>query len=116
MSSGRRELAPQTVKYAAIAATASGTRTIVAAVAGKKICLLHYIAGSTGNTTFKWQSFDGGSGYTDLSGAIPPRASGDSTCEASYNPDGHFETVSGEALVMVVGGNDVAGHLTYIEV
>ena len=111
---GFRSLGSVKVKHAAIAAAASGTRTIVAAVAGKRICVSHYHHGAPGNTTVQWQSFDGTSTYTDLTGVIPPR-NGDH-CEGSYNPDGHFETLVGEALVAVIGGVAIAGHLTYIEI
>ena len=115
MTGGHNELGSREVKYAVVNAAASGTATVVAAVSGKRIRVLNYVAACTGNSTFKWQSFDGASTYTDLSGEIPPRTNADSMCEASYTPDGHFQTISGEALVVVVGGNALDGHLSYIE-
>ena len=114
MNAGHNDLAPHEVKYAVISSAASGTRSVVAAVSGKRIRVLNYVVVASGNTTIQWQSFDGGSTYTDLSGDMPPRNV--DHCEASYSPDGHFQTISGEALVVVVGGNALEGHLSYIEV
>ena len=112
MTGGLQDIAPQEVKYAVINAAASGTATVVAAVTGKSIRVLSYVACSGGNTTVEWFS-DDGSG-TALSGAM--NLQGIDQITVAYSPDGQFQTVSGEALAVTVGGNIIRGHLSYIEI
>ena len=111
MNAGHNDLAPHEVKYAAITATTtSGDNTIVAAVSGKKIRVLNYVVASSGNSTITWES----NNTTALSGVINTQAM--DQLVAGYNPDGHFQTVAGEALTAALGGNAYHGHLSYIEV
>ena len=116
MSPGRRELGPQTVKYAAI--SGSGTTTLVAAVTGRSICVLSFLVTGTesGTMTFK-------SNTTGITGAINLGISGGmsgadtiSPLVGPYNPDGHFQTTSGEALKITASAGTASGYLSYIEV
>lgn len=118
MTEGTRIPGQLNVKYIKIVAPASAQTAIVAAVAGKKIRVISYLACSSGNVNCRWQSFDGSSTYTDLTGVMVLKGSGDSGFSADYNPDGHFESIAGEALVFdnQHGSNVVGGHMSYIEV
>lgn len=99
-----------TPKFAVISTGTNGDNTIVAAVAGKKIRVLSYMFISSGTVTAKWQS----SG-TDVSGAMAFIAN--TGVSSGYNPKGHFETVTEEALEINQNSTAVlAGHLNYIEV
>jgi hypothetical protein len=101
-----------TVKYAAIAASASGNNTVVAAVAGKKIRVLAYTLVANGTVTAKFQS---GAGGADLSGAKAMTTN--TVLSPSYCPVGHFETAAGALLNLSLGGAvAVSGHLTYVEI
>lgn len=53
------------MKSAPIAASSSGVNAIVAAVTGKKICVVSFTLVSRGTVNAKWQS-----GSTDLTGAM----------------------------------------------
>lgn len=110
MPVGLRDLGRQDIKYAVIDVS-NTTGTLVAAVAGKKITVVSYCVGCESNSTIVFLS-----NTTALTGAMPPRASGDSFIECGWNPDGHFQTASGEALKMThTGSNNARGHLTYFE-
>lgn len=100
------------VKYASISAATSGNNTLVAAVTGKKLRVLSLTLVATTAVTVKFQSAAGG---TDLTGAMPLGANG--VLPMARNDDGHFETVAGQLLNLVLGGNvQVSGCLTYVEV
>jgi len=103
---------PITPKFAAISCSSSGNNTIVAAVTGKKIRVLAYVIVHTLAVTAKFKSSTAG---TDLTGAMPAGING--TVQAPFCPVGYFETASGEALTLVLGGAvAVGGHITYVEV
>jgi hypothetical protein len=107
--SGSTALTP---KFAAISASSSGNNTIVAAVTGKKIRVLAYTLVCTTAVTAKFKTATGGA---DLTGAMPFGANGGAS--APYCPVGHFETVSGDLLNLVLGSAvAVAGHVIYVEV
>lgn len=104
------------MKFSKIDASSSGSNTIVAAVAGKKIRVLSYVIIAAGAVTAKWQSAS-----TDLTGAMSLAANGGAAPSVSVLAPGGvyglFETASGEALNLNLGGAvNVSGHLTYIEV
>jgi len=63
------------------------------------------------DTTVKFQS----GASTDLTGAMTIKAGGGFT--SGYDPTGHFETISGEKLNLVLGtATQVSGWIKYIEV
>jgi len=98
-----------TPKFAAISASASAD--LVALVSSKKIRVVSFFIVVTTAVTVKLQS----GGTSDLTGAMPFGANGG--ISLPYNPNGWFETASGEKLNMVLGsGVAVAGGLSYIEV
>lgn len=98
-----------TPKFAAISASASGD--LVALVASKKIRVVSFFIVVATAVTVKLQS----GASSDLTGAMPFGANGG--ISLPYNPNGWFQTVSGEKLNMVLGsGVAVAGGLSYIEV
>ena len=97
------------LKYAKIDTNASGD--LVAAVTARKIRVIAYHLVAAGAVTAKFQS----GATSDLTGAmscITGVAQSPGECMT-----GHFETVAGEKLNLVLGsGVQVSGHLTYQEV
>jgi hypothetical protein len=92
-----------------INASASGNNTIVAAVGGKKIKVLQYKVVVSANVTVTWESsggsvLDGPCAFAANGGEAPP-----------YCPVGHFDTLTGEGLVMNLSSAvQVGGHLKYV--
>jgi hypothetical protein len=88
---------------ATVAITASGTgdNTLVAAVAGKKIRVHAYELSASAAVNAKFRS-----GTTDITGLIYLAAAGASAdaAERTADPDGLFETVAGQALVLNLSG------------
>jgi hypothetical protein len=108
LQNGLTELTP---KFAVIAASASGDNTLVSAVGGKKLRVLNYVLMSNGTVNAKFQSSTAG----DITGLLYLVAN--TGASSSFNPVGHFETVSGEALELNLSGAiAVGGHLSYVEV
>ena len=111
MGAGLRDIAPKEVYSAAIAATAgTGDVTVVAAVAGKKIVVINflYTCSAAQSTTF-WSDDTSG---TQLTGDMTVFANG--WVKGHYNPDGHFQTVAGEKLIIERGGSvAIGGWLNY---
>lgn len=100
------------ILYASIAASASGSNTLVAAVASKKIRVLAAVLVATAAVTAQFKSAAAGS---NLTGAMAVAANG--TVTLPFNPEGWFETTAGELLNLVLGGAiAVTGCLTYVEV
>lgn len=98
-------------KHAKISCSTGGDNTIVAAVAGKRIRVVAYLFGVHNTQQVTWKS----GAITELSGQMAFAQYGG--VSAPLNKVGHFQTASGEALVMNLGqGVQVSGHLTYIEV
>jgi hypothetical protein len=107
---GTTQLTP---KFAAIAASASGNNTLVAAVTGKKIRVLAYNIIGNGAVNAKFQT---GAGGTDLTGLKYIAAAGGGIC-APFNPAGWFETAAGVLLNLNLSGAvAVGGELVYVEV
>ncbi len=99
-----------TVKFASVAAANSGDNQIVAAVTSKKIRVLSYVLVADAAEVVQWQDASG-----NKSGTMSLAANGGIV--AGWNPNGWFETTSGERLDLNnVGGADVDGHLSYVEV
>jgi hypothetical protein len=100
--------------YALITITAGLTQEVVAAVPGKRICVLHAMLTTDTDCSITWKS-----GTTIISGPVPVGAQGGyaDTCAVPLIGDtlGLFETAAGEALNLVVSASStVGGHLTYI--
>jgi hypothetical protein len=101
-----------TPKFASIDIAANGDTTEVALVAGKKIRVLAYRFQSAGAVAVRFKS----GASTSLTGAMSTGAAGGGG-GAAFNPIGHFETASGEALVINLSAAvQVSGHLVYVEV
>ena len=101
-----------TPKFAAIALSASGNTTVVAAVASKKLRVLALSMVANGTVNIKFQTGTGGTDLTGLyylianTGAVLP-----------FNPAGWFETASGVLLnANLSAAIAIGGSLTYIEV
>jgi hypothetical protein len=102
-------------KFAKINATASGSNTIVPAVANKKIRVLAFTALTDANVTIEWLS-----NATAISGPMPILASGGmATSIGQLGTGGHgvfglMETEAGQALNLdLSAAANVGGFLTY---
>lgn len=101
-----------TPKFAAIAASASGNNTAVAAVTSKKIRVLGLWLIANGSVNAKFQS---GAGGTDLTGLAYLVAN--TGFVLPYNPAGWFETATTTLLnINLSAAIAVGGSLVYIEV
>lgn len=113
-----------TPKRFAIACGSNGDNTIVAAVGGKKIRLLAlFLAASKAATAAVgayWKSSGGTAISGDVTHVLPLDAKGvygPAGLSLPFLPLGHFETVAGEGLVLVLdGAQAVTGHGLYVEV
>jgi glutamate 5-kinase len=100
----------QVLKTAVVNESASGDRTIVAAVTGKKIVVVAYSLVVAGALTLTWKS-----GSTALTGPQAMAANGVSNMVSDVGTH-LFETASAEALVLNLGGAvQVGGFVTYYE-
>lgn len=105
-------LVPLTPKFAVITASASGVTQVVAAVGGKKIRVLSWTLVCSGAVNVKWQS---AVTPTDLTGLHYFAANGGAS--PAFDPFGHFQTLTGEALnINLSGATAVGGSLQYVEV
>lgn len=100
--------------FVQISTAASGQGALVAAIVGRKIRVINYGIISAGAVTVKFQSAS-----TDLTGAMSLAANGGiSATGTALGPNGFFglfETASGEALNINLGGAvQVGGHLGYV--
>lgn len=94
--------------FAPIAASDSGSTSVVAAVAGKKIVVLRYVLAAAGAVNVKFVDATG-----DLTGLFPLAEAGDGL-DPGTEPLGHFQTRIGEALsINLSGAVVVGGHLMY---
>ena len=111
MGAGLRDIGPKQVYSAKIdAAAGTGDVTVVAAVAGKKIVVINflYTCSAAQSTTF-WSDDTSG---TQLTGDMLVMANG--WIKGNYNPDGHFTTSEGKALVLESGNTvTVGGWINY---
>ena len=113
MGAGLRDIAPKEVLSKPISNAFSGNADtdIVPLVAGKKIVVIGFFFTSSSAQTL--QFFDGASSETNpLTGAMTVNANG--WIKGNYNPDGHFTTSAGKALVLEAGGAvTVGGWINY---
>lgn len=90
---------------------ATGTGTLVAAVAGARIRVMScFLSAGTAGTPFNFQS------HITTGNKTQPVNIGADSFVLPYNPDGWFVTNAGEALDMVVGGSAVtiSGSINYV--
>jgi hypothetical protein len=105
---GTTALTPQ---FKVISCSSSGNNEIVALVSAKKIRVLQWIVTASAAVNFKWRTAS-----TDISGLFYAAAAGGGAGGA-FNPLGHFQTASGEALNLnLSGATAVGGCLVYVEV
>ena len=83
----------------------------MALVSNTKIRVLSVLLIAGGTTTARFESNAGG---TALSGVIPLVAN--SGFSLPFNPGGWFESASGQSIHLEVGGADIDGMLSYVEV
>lgn len=101
-----------TPKFAALALSASGNTTVVAAVTSKKIRVLALAFIANGTVNVKFQT---GAGGTDLTGLFYLVAN--TGAALPFNPAGWFETGSGVLLnANLSAAIAIGGCLTYVEV
>ena len=92
---------------------ASGDNEIVAAIAGRKIRVMGFVAIGAGAVNVRFES---GASGTALTGQMTIAGAG-GQIEAQYNPLGWFETAEGQSLNMELSGAvSVDGFLVYIVV
>ena len=112
MSGGVFPISDLDTKRALIAATTSGAHTVVAAIAGKRIRVTQVVLIADDVTTVKFQSH---TTPTDLTGTLSLGAH--TGFAPGWEPNGHFETLTGEALDINLGSSSiVGGWLTYLEI
>lgn len=102
------------MKFASVSASSSGDNTIIAAVANKRIKVLHYTLGCDQNADILFKSAS-----TAITGKLYFGASSSfGTGYGASSPSGFvpvFQTEPGEALVMNINGaKTISGHMTYI--
>lgn len=101
-----------TPKFAAIAASASGNNTLLAAVTSKKIRVLALYLVSNGTVNVKFQSGAGGTDLTGLAYLVV-----NTGFVLPFNPVGWFETASNTLLnANLSAAIAVGGSLVYVEV
>ena len=107
-----------TVKRAKIncASNAAAGNTVIAAVTGKKLCVLGLTMIAAAAVTVTWYSGPANTG-TALSGGIPLGANGGYVNDPPADPADHpLETVAGAALTLLLSAAvQVSGYLTYYE-
>lgn len=102
------------VKYAWFSFSPSASdQTIVSAVTGKKIRVVHFDISSSGSAQIAFRSKPSGTG-SYITPTIYLVAN--TQYPRDYCPVGYFETVADEALAAIVSTTLVAGYLGYIEV
>lgn len=101
-----------TPKFAVISASASGPTTLVAAVAAHQIRVINIVLIASGTVNVKFQSHVT---PTDETGLLYLVAN--TGFAPGYDPTGHFQTITGEALdINLSAGVPVGGWLKYLEV
>lgn len=102
-----------TPKFKAVAASASGATTVVAAVTGKKIRVLGFYLVGNGAVNTNFQSHT----TTSTAAGLNYIAAAGGGVSVGYSPLGWFETVAGEALdINLSAAIAVGGQIIYIEV
>lgn len=96
------------IRRVAINAAGAGVNIIVAGVPGFAIRVVAYKVGPlSGDILYRWES----EGGTVLDGPVSGKAGG-GEANALLEPHGHFQTATGESLVLFLGAAvQVGGHL-----
>lgn len=106
---------PLEVKFATIGTSASGDTTLVAAVSGKKIRVLTLDAISKAALDIYFKDGAGAEVFGKAASVVGLQAGGGFILP--HSPTGHFETASGQALLVNLSGSTaLAGSLSYVEV
>jgi hypothetical protein len=101
-----------TPKFAKIAASSSGATTVVSAVTSKKLRILGFVFVADGAVDVNFRSH---TTTATATGVFYTAANGGAS--VPFSPVGWFETASGEALDINLGGAvAVGGQLVYVEV
>ena len=113
MGAGLRDIAPREVYSVKVAETAgTGDFEVVEEVAGKKIVVIGFFVTCGAANTITFESDNQSTTPTALTGAMTVNANG--WIKGNYNPDGHFNTIAGERLIVARGGSvSVHGWLNY---
>ena len=111
MGAGLRDVGPKQVYSAIISATAGTGDVEIVAENAKKIVVINFLYTCSATQSTLFQSYNA-STQTDLTGAMIVMANG--WVKGHYNPDGHFQTIAGDSLVIERGGSiAIGGWLNY---
>ena len=105
----------RTIKHAAVSASTSGNNTLVAAVSGKRICVIGLVLAAASAVVARLES---GAGTTALTGVMPLVANGNLSLVFPMSIPGNpwVKTASGALLNLELGGAvQVSGVVVYYE-
>lgn len=94
---------------ALISASSSSTITIQAAQASARMRVLSYVLNAKATTSVDFRS-----STTPITGMMEFDKYGGAA--SGFNPYGHFQTTTGQPLIITTGAGAVAGHITYVPV
>ena len=92
-----------------ISASASSNITLVAAQASARMRVLSYVLNAKATTSVAFNS-----STTPITGVMEFDKYGGAA--ANFNPLGHFQTGTGQPLIIATGAGAVAGHMCYVPV
>ena len=95
--------------FAIISASSSSTITIQAAQASARMRVLSYVLNAKATTSVDFRS-----STTPLTGMMEFDKYGGAA--AAFCPIGHFQTATGQPLIITTGAGAVAGHIVYVPV
>lgn len=95
--------------FAIISASSSSTITIQAAEASARMRVLSYVLVAKATTSVDFRS-----STTPLTGMM--EFDSKSGVSSGLNQYGHFQTATGQPLIITTGAGAVAGHITYVKV
>lgn len=95
--------------FAIISASSSSTITIQAAQASARMRVLSYVLNAKATTSVDFRS-----STTPITGMMEFDKYGGAA--APFSPIGHFQTTTGQPLIITTGAGAVAGHIVYVPV
>jgi hypothetical protein len=95
--------------FAIISASSSSTITIQTAQASARMRVLSYVLNAKATTSVDFRS-----STTPLTGMMEFDKYGGAA--AAFCPVGHFQTATGQPLIITTGAGAVAGHIVYVPV
>ncbi len=95
--------------FALISASSSSTITIQTAQTSAKMRVLSYVLNAKATTSVDFRS-----STTPLTGMMEFDKYGG--VAAAFTPIGHFQTATGQPLIITTGAGAVAGHIVYVPV